>query len=365
MNSLVLLIGIFLMNISYAAQGLNPFGSEFSPDKGSELLIKNMPSIRSQDSIGICYSFVASTLYDEANCVAKKITDCSSVSPDQKASPLDMTRFASELPQEADISDRFNYEGLNTAGGAEAFTLHNAIQSNQVAKESCAPFDQIVARISDPSQAQKTELAMWQRFQDVFNEYKRKQAKCADCALEYATATANSLREEFNLKPSNQEILQAFAEKTYSKFLDKLLIPDKCWDLNNQVSLKGSWKVQTFPDSKSNYDSTLGKIKEVLGTKKRPIALGFCTQTPLKAKSQKNCGTMKDGKLEGEGHAVVIKGYRKVCNSKNQCYDALQVHNSWGQSWQDSTNDGWVDAKELLSRTFFEKNSLSWLEQSQ
>ncbi|KHD88610.1 MAG: hypothetical protein OM95_08640 [Bdellovibrio sp. ArHS] len=347
-----------------ADQGLNPFGPEYKPEPSSEVVVKNMPVVRSQDSVGICYSFVASTLIDEANCTARKITDCSKLPDDQRSSPLDLTRFSTVLPQDADYTDRFNYEGLNTGGGSPALTLQNAIASAAVVKESCAPFDQFVSKINNPAEAQKLELAMWKRFDDAYNEYKKRKEKCVECALEYATAVGNELKENYNLKASNQEILEAFAEKTHAKFLDKLLIPDQCWDFKNQTALKGSWSLKVFPEEEgSGYEASLKKIKEVLGTKKRPLAIGFCTQTPLKAKSQEKCGTtMKDGSFSGEGHAVVIKGYRRVCNSQNKCYDALQIQNSWGQSWQDSTNGGWVDAKELLNRTFYERHSLSWLE---
>lgn len=350
---------------SWAAFGLNPFGPEYKPQAGTVLQVTNMPRVRTQDSIGLCYSFVASTMIDEANCYANKVADCSSVPDADKASPLDMARYAQELPADADDTDRFNYEGLQE-GGSAVFALYNgAFRTQSIVRESCAPFDQVVSRIEDPHQAQQVELAMWKKFENTYNAYKRKQKECAQCAIEYATAAADDIKQNFNIKASNQEILKAFAEDTYGKFLDKVLVPDQCWDLKNNMSLKGKWNLEVYPpaqEGKSNYAKTLAKIKEVLG-KKRPLTLEFCTQAPLAVKSQKECGDiMKDGQRVGEGHGVIIKGYRRVCNSKNQCYDALQVHNSWGESWQKNNDDGWVDAKELLDRSFYEPTTLSWLQ---
>lgn len=354
----------FYIEPSWGAFGLNPFSNEFKPKAETLLQVTNMPKVKSQDSIGLCYSFVASTMIDEANCVAKKISNCAGISDDEQASPLDMARYSQKLSEDVDNSDRFNYEGIQE-GGSAAFALYNAgFRTQSIVKESCAPFDQVVSKISDPAKTQKTELEMWQKFQNVYNAYKRKEKECAQCAVEYATATANDIKQNFNLKASSQEILKAFAEDSYGKFLDKILIPDNCWDFKNQLSLKGQWKMKTYPEGNqtSNYEKTIEKIKEVLG-RKRPISIGFCTQTPLQVKSSDACGKItKDGQPTGEGHAVVIKGYRRVCNSQNRCYDALQVQNSWGESWQNSNDDGWVDAKELLNRSFYEPGSLAWLD---
>ncbi len=116
----------------------------------------------------------------------------------------------------------------------------------------------------------------------------------ADCAMEYAMVSAKEIKENFNIKASNEEILRAFSEETYGKFLDKLLIPSECWRPSNNVSLKGSWDLKVFPENqKSDHDKTISKIKEVL-SKKRPIGLSFCTESPLKVKSQSSCGENKE-----------------------------------------------------------------------
>lgn len=355
---------MFFSEVCLARDGMNPFGFKYIVDSSTVAQVTNMPKVRSQDSFGICYAFAASTLYDEARCVQKSIADCASAPDDQKASPLDMSRFSQILPDEVDSSDRFNYEGLSE-GGSAALALYNALKM-EPAKESCAPFDQIVSKAKSPKEAQDLEIAMWKRFKDSYEAYKKKSKDCVACGLEYATAQSQELKDKFNLKASNTDILEAFAQDSYSKFLDRLLIPVDCWDPKNNLFISG-WNLKIHPEQgqKSDYNKMIGEIKKAL-TKKRPLAIGFCTQEPLTVKSMKACSESKNslGQVTGAGHEVVIKGYRRICkvDDKSKCYDAVQVQNSWGQSWQNANDDGWVDAKELLDRTFYEPQSLTWLE---
>lgn len=350
----------------FASYGMDPVPRELLQGNEGVIAVTNMPKTRTQDTLGICYSMVASTILDHANCSAKKIADCSAVPDSDRLSPLDMARFSTQLPADADDSDRFNYEGLRE-GGSSALAIHNALKVQLAVKESCAPFDQVVGKAKDPTEAQKLEIDMWTKFKSSYDSFKKKSKECSSCGLEYATAKTQELKDSYNLKASNQDILDAFGEETYAKFLDKLLVPDNCWDLKNMVGISGSWNLKQFPEEKkSNYDVSISKIKEVL-TKKQPIALEFCAQNKLTVKSVKACGQLKDsaGNLAGAGHGVIIKGYRKVCKSTGDCYEALQIQNSWGESWQNSNSDGWVDAKTLLDRSFYEPGAMTWLEARQ
>lgn len=366
MKIVVACMMLIFTSSSFANSGLKTFGSDFTPQVDSLLQVPNMPKVRSQDTIGICYSFVAATLIDEANCSENKIADCASVHDKDKVSPLDLSRYSVLLPDDVDDTDRFNYEGLRD-GGHATLAIFNAMRTESIVRESCAPFDQVIGKADTVKSAQDLEIAMWKKFKDTYESVRKKARECADCGLEYATAKSDEIKKNFNLKASNKEVLEAFSQDTYGKFLDKLLIPDKCWDWENQTRLKGNWTLEDYPKAgeKSDYNKMIAKVKEVLRTK-RPLSLGFCTQVPLSVKTQMACGEVKDssGNSVGAGHALVIKGYRRVCNSKNQCYDALQVHNSWGESWQRANDDGWVDAKELLNRTFYEAGSIAWLQRS-
>ncbi len=371
MVGLLFLLFIFNSSSAFSADGMNPFKFQYAIDPGTLTQITNMPRVRSQDSLGICYAFAASILFDEANCVRKGIADCASVSDQEKVSPVDLARYSIELDRDKhDVSDRYNYEGLKE-GGSAALALQNARSAQHSAREACAPFDQFVSRAQSPQEAQKIESAIWKRFQDSYETYQKKFKECANCGLEYATAISKELKDKFNLRTSNQEILQAFAQETYEKFLDRLLVPEECWEFEKGLSLLGGWSLITYPKpgQKSDYNQMLAMIKKNLANK-RPMAFAFCTQEPLGVKNMKACNEARNGSgsITGFGHEVVIKGYRRVCKvdagkTTRDCYDAVQVQNSWGQSWQNQNDDGWVDAKELLDRSFYETQTLTWLEQ--
>lgn len=366
---MVFVLLFLLCHQVFAALGMDPVPRDLLADKSTVIEVGSMPRVRSQDTFGICYSFVAATLLDQANCVTKGVESCSSVPDSEKNSPLDMARYGSFLSAHSglDSTDRFSYMGINE-GGSVAVALYNALEVNATVKESCAPFDHVVAKAQSPLEVQKLEQAMWKKFRDSYESYQKKIKECANCGLEYATAKAQELRENYNLKTTNKDILQAFAQDTYGKFLDRLLIPEECWESENNLTAKGKWEVKEYPQKgkKSDYASTISQIKELL-TKRRPVSVGFCAQEKVSVKSIAECGSIKDGSgnISGANHAVIIKGYRKVCRSANDCYEALQIQNSWGESWQTANSDGWVDAKTLLDRSFYEWGALTWLEAKQ
>jgi hypothetical protein len=215
------------------------------------------------------------------------------------------------------------------------------------------------------------EVKMWERLRQLQKQYKK---GCKTCEAEMATAI-DTFRKDFEIKASSQEILAAFGQDSFAMFLDKMLIPEHCRE-KQLSSIKPGYKVATFPKEKlppgeESYNATLEQIKSVLGTQKVPIGLSFCAQAgKLTKKSMDDCRP-KDEKgttsVAGGTHSLVISGYRKVCKkgkpeTSDNCYDAVQVQNSWGIDWQQSNQDGWVDAKELLQRSFYEPAALTWLE---
>ncbi|WP_413585914.1 hypothetical protein [Bdellovibrio sp. HCB274] len=77
----------------------------------------SMPPFSSQDSAGVCYSFAAAAVLDQALCKQNGISDCKQMTEDQRVSPIDVSRYSKLLPDSVDSSDRFNYEGLQFDGG--------------------------------------------------------------------------------------------------------------------------------------------------------------------------------------------------------------------------------------------------------
>ncbi len=178
MSKMIFIFIIFFGELGWSSLGLNPFGGDFKPQDGSLIQVTNMPRTRSQDTFGLCVSFVTSTLIDEANCVVNHTPDCANVPDSEKASSLDMARYSQRV-NDQDPSDRESYHGLEQ-GGDMAFSLYNAgFLTESVVKESCAPFDQVVSRVADDNQARQTELAMWKKFSDSYGEFQRRQKSCS------------------------------------------------------------------------------------------------------------------------------------------------------------------------------------------
>jgi hypothetical protein len=199
-------------------------------------------------------------------------------------------------------------------------------------------------------------MAIWDRIKTSYENYQKADKSCADCGQEYATAISKELEENFNLKVENKTLLRALGKESYNQFLDVMLIPKKCRGVAGAVKdVSPHMAVRPFPEAKAdkrNYDGFISEIKKQLSNQ-NPVGISFCAQQDFQAQSGAACS--------GERHAVVIMGYRKICDINNKCRDAVQIQNSWGQSWQENNSDGWVDAKTLLDRTFYEDYSMVYL----
>lgn len=332
--------------------------SQYKTNPTSLLEVTNMPPVRSQDSIGICYAFTAAAAIDAANCkIAQK--DCSKITNKEKASVLDLARYSTETA-DTDSSSKASapLSGGIAEGGDPTLALYNAaFENGAFIRESCAPFDQIISKIASPSQTLELQAQAWERLKLTYSQYKKKYEECKQCAADYAATATEKIKQDFNLQRSNDEILKAFAAGSYSEFLDSLLIPSKCKGSARELTnLSGRWEINLFPKKKKdkNYNAALGKIKDILKSKNPVIVNTYCAADD-KPSNMAAC--------KGRLHSFLITGYRKVCDSNNKCKEAIKIHNSWGQAWQDQNDNGWVDAKSVLDRTYYADNSLSWLQE--
>ncbi|HEX7674568.1 MAG TPA: hypothetical protein VF412_10365 [Bdellovibrio sp.] len=336
--------------------GLKPIGSKDIP-KGEEQLVNNLPPVMSQDTLGICFGFAASTILTAENCRAKG-TDCSSLPPSQIFSPIGLVRFA-EGSETTNSSAQ--HVGSNIGGSTSLVLQKVAYSAGRAPSEQCLSLDKILDKVGGAKDANHMQEALWDRLKSYYDQYHEKAKSCPTCASEMWAAgkEKNDITENFDINKTNDEIVRAFAQDSYREFLGQLFLPVECNKLSAMVNFDGKNKVnvEVYPDSskpisdedkkKTKYQVAIDKIHEVL-KQKRPLALNnIC----LDQKVSNNCGNV---------HSLVIAGYRNVCNP-SRCYDAVKVVNSWGQSWQDQNSQGWVDAKELLDRTQYQDASLVWL----
>lgn len=362
MKCLFLVLAIFVATESSAQiYGFNTFDSSYEP-KRDELQVKNMPPVRSQDTLGVCYAFSASAIIEHTICKENKL-DCKNLSNEQRPSVLDLARYATNPSKLTDKSDPNSYPKI--IGNRRTFgsdIIVNMFNTESVSKESCAPFDSIVSKAGSLDEQRADEEKMWLQFRNAYDTYKIKSKQCEQCALDDATTTAKDWQKSYNLKTNNFEILKAFAAASYEEFLFRALVPENCGKPGKRINFyttdkkMGVWPLEDT--KKPNYDVAITKLKEQLSYDRPVLLNGICT---LKQPNPECIQTTSNG-VEPGGHGLVITGYRKMCNKSNKCYDAVKVHNSWGQAWQDANNDGWVEAKTLLDRTDYTYGTLSWIE---
>lgn len=336
--------------------------TKFKVSDASVIEIKNMPVVRSQDSIGLCFAFEAAGAIDAANCKARN-WDCSQLDDNRRVSSLDLAHYSGSYQQSKDHISPDEKDLSQTEGGNATLAVNEALfGTGSFIRESCAPFDQLVAKQGTAEQVVALQTASWENLKNLYIQIHKKVGNCETCALNYQatgeeTTKLKDIEDDFKLQRDNADLLRAFAAGTYSEFLNKILVPEKCkQSARNHLLLTGQWSLEYFPKEKKdeNYNAFLSKVKGVLKMGNPIMVNNFCAQDKA-PNSAKDCADYQ--------HGFLISGYRKVCDSKNQCRDAVKVHNSWGQNWQDHNDDGWVDAKELFNRTYYQHATLGWLEQ--
>lgn len=363
MRIFVLILSLLFSNFAMAA--LHSAFTKVDPSysqKKNALEVGNMPRITSQDGLGICYAHVAATMMQAENCkVLKK--DCSSLSETDTFSPLDLTRLHRPKDGKSEISDiRSSYQGLDVSGGnPHDAIIIGALGTKNAANEGCLSLDRILSKMNSRGETVEAQNAMWLRLKGQYEEARKKAKEnegCDSCLNNVYTTAAEKVTPEveqnLNLKVDNIKLAKAFAAETFNKFLDDLLGASQCRRASQMVAFENYEKVnyETFPKGNSaTPEQFKTKVKDVLKAG-RPLALAnIC----LGQESAKDC-------RDENFHAVVIAGFRTICNPAGKCRDSFKVVNSWGKSWQDQNDGGWIDADMLLTRTKMSSDILGWFE---
>lgn len=317
----------------------------------------SMPRVLSQDTLGLCYSFAAAAMLTAENCrIMKK--DCKNLPDSEVFSPVDVARFGRQPDGEADYES--SYRGIHE-GGPGAFTLEIAgsFVGNSASQE-CLSLDKILGKMGGATFGTDAQLAAFKRLRKKYDEYQKIDKNCETCLTDFFATAKTEMDKDFNLDTDPTRLLKAFGEETYEKFFDRLIYPKECSRAKNRAYYEGkdTTELKVFPSKGKNadYAGAMEQIKKQLENGHPVMVSGIC----LNEKYTKDCSA--PGVEGGNQHATVISGYRRVCDKANKCYDALQIHNSWGQAWQDMYDGGWVDAESLLKFTGYETEMLAWLE---
>jgi hypothetical protein len=230
-------------------------------------------------------------------------------------------------------SDAFPY---SASGGnsIKALTLLSSLGGAE--NEACYPFDQFLIKHQNSSNKEMNDA--FERLKVKYFDKKKTEGDiCTDCLIK-------DLDNEFGLKVDNAKVLKSLNQTTFDKFLYELMFGN-CQSVSETVP----YTLNTWPNTASDfkYDAFMDKLKNLFKGN-TPVVVGGC----LDSKNFKTCT---------KAHDFVISGYRKVCKPNNECRETLRIQNSWGQDWQNSNSDGWVDAKNLYDYLERDKNTVGWL----
>lgn len=335
------------------------------PD-GCSVVVNNMPPVRSQDGLGVCYSCAAAALIENYNCEHQSPKqDCTKLTDDQRPSMLDLSRFsvAPNLIKNQSDPNGYDRQISERPGNYASYIIENIARAHMVARESCAPFAAFVNKISSSEEFKSDEKKIWTDLHAAYDHYQAKKKECSDCAKSDATVTAETDKwhDNYGLATSKEEELAAFNAETYEEFLSQFLVPKECRMPGKQYRFDPSnltiknWPLAT---KESDYTHAIDTLKKAL-INNHPVALDVCLLNNPNAKCIQQ---QSRGEAEEEGgHSLTITGYKKLCNSKG-CKECIKVQNCWGQGWQEQNADGWVDAKVLLDKTMYSPGSMTWLE---
>ncbi len=356
--------------------------------------VTNLPQTLSQDSLGICAAFAAGYILDATNCRTQKVQnpktkqleeqDCSKLNPQKAFSRIDLARYSQEIPEKTQFRSYYN---KIVEGGSTNAILENIFRKErETVSHECSSIDKILKTFGDDKSLEEAQIGSWRNLKRTYDKLQGK-AKCTSCELDLVSTARSELSQDFSINKSNTEILNAFAEDTYDKFLAKILIPDSCTKADLMVNLNDTDKLslKSFPPNElatTDYDNSIKTIKEVLN-KRVPIAVNnVCLgddfnekATQRKAelihkqgsriRSTTSLSTTQENFACSKPHSVVISGYRKICKDatkEDTCRETLKIQNSWGETWQKEHNDGWVDARSFMDRTAYLGQNLTWIE---
>jgi hypothetical protein len=280
--------------------------------------------ITSQESFPICCVEVARTLYMQYACRLNKTLDCATIGDEFVPSVISMGALAAEG---AEVQTRKNNPFPLLELGLQYILTQNN-KAGTVYAESCYPMRRFRAAYEAPDRSTadriKLELEAVTRFRAMYDRA-RALSKRGSETVELAEA----LQRSFNARRSPEELAVALREKSFERFLHRLLLGSCKQGVAFEADQIDGWSNVAG----SNYRDHIRKIRDVL-RHGMIVGVSMCLH----------------GQAECVRHCIIVTGYRKVCRAGNHadCKELLHIRNSWGEEWQRVFDDGWVDAKPLL-----------------
>jgi Papain family cysteine protease len=388
-------------------------------NEAGAVVVKNMPRVRSQDSFGNCYAYVATVLAQHNYCKfqAKRMSSlgadlpekykkdfeefktCQNLSPKNEFSPLHSSTVKKVPGIQTDVN-RFSFisggdaaqtlQWLDGTYGTErcypsdilvnqfgSFKTENYMKSEQE-KLSALHAKAIKAKFTEAeiledckdclSSANNTQIrkegveALLQLKSFIFDKTKTNESEISDRKNLSDNKEINKItNEQMNKRLAyalSKETTILNKDRTFEEFLADVIFSTSHQDCKSS-SLKNNIGFYPQPKEVSNLSDTEKKIVEILKSD-RPIGLNAIAIGSFQSFDEKtNTTAVKEGY-----HALTASGYYK--DSSGVKY--IKIQNSWGAEWQDfCTNGGWVKMDSVMSAAkvigLRSEPVLTWIEQ--
>ena len=287
-----------------------------------------MPAYKTQDDLGDCRAFSLATIMQKYSCDKwkDKIPDCKN-----PPTRFNISSFGVIVYTNRDLIKDETFQPLQKEARHMYIIIEEIAKYPTFILESCKPFSNMVPKFSLKGQKGLDDRdRLFVYLKNLYNSKKAPtEADVVDCSeyLEEIAQFTGMDTSSFNLK-------KALTEMNYDKFLYMLFF-DGC----DFKSFAGGFDPYGYPNDATRATPLDLKNKIIEGLQKnKPVLF------------PKVAMTVDENNACTSGHSIVISGYKKVYNGRVY-KDLFKVHNSWGESWQKSNNDGWVDAEILVSHT--------------
>jgi hypothetical protein len=312
----------------------------FEEVEGSKIEIQNMPAYKSQDTMGECRAFSLRTVLQKYICdqYKKRIPDCKNPPPEYDVSSFGLMEYTHAEKDKEKTFNPFGEEFNSMYKTLQAVGENNGL----MLLDSCNPFSQLVNSFTTNGVPSEADLAKYDKFvgkiKKMYSDEKLKNteagiANCLDCLDE--------INRNTGLGASVDQLKAALKKETFGQFMYALFYDSLDQTKCKRKNLPALYDVKFYPDDKTNATPSDIKNKIIEGLKNNPPSPVLTPSVCLKwiDKNKYKCDP-------NSGHSMVVAGYKKVCEVKNNsnCKDLFKIHNSWGEPWQKLNNDGWVDA---------------------
>jgi hypothetical protein len=308
--------------------------------------VTSMPPIKAQDYLGMCYGFSATAILENYRCRKLNI-DCSE--PHELISTLDVSSYSYSTRNLILIGTPNTTNNLGEGGSSMAIFINIQKSNRKIAREECAKF----ASLINNSEERSTENIGWDFLINKWKEYKglgpdKKRNDCVSCIVESIKDTLVNVTT-----PAEQIKSALLSSKDQNEFLYKMLLPVECLQEPQIVNVPTfETKVYPAPDEKVSKVVLAQKIESLI-LSNIPMQLSICTRD-------------EDPCPPGAGHALVLSGIKEVCSSsEGKCKKVVKVQNSYGMSWQNQNNDGWLDLDTLVDASVRKDadDNISWIQE--